>query len=109
MPKKETIRLRRAQLTGRSNDPLPDAEQPQWHSIPGATVVPRGSSDFEQRGPIILSGFMIKLPGTVYDSEGVLFRPSDTDDIEVRGEVQEIDGAIGDYGKALLFYTIRVN
>jgi len=101
MPTKESIELRGRQLTGRFDDPLPDAEQPQWREVPGATVVPRGSSDFEQRGPIILSGFMIVVPSSV----AVL----DTDGIKVRGEEHEIDGAIGDYGKKKIFYTIRVN
>jgi len=101
MPKKETIQLRGAQLTGRYDDPLPDVQQPQWRDVPGATVVPRGSSDFEQRGPIILSGFMIVVPSSV--------QVVDTDGVRVRGEEHELDGAVGDYGKKKIFYTIRVN
>jgi len=109
MPRKESIELRAALLTGRFNDPLPDAEQPQWREIPGAVVVPRGSGDFQQRGPIIIKGFMIKLPAGVRDVNGEPVEIRDTDGVRVRGEIHEIDGAVGDYGKALIFYTIGVN
>lgn len=101
MPKRETIQLRAALKVGRFNDPLPDDQQPQWRDVDGAIVVPRSAGDFEQRGPIIISGWMVKLPGGT--------PIEDTDDVRIRGEQYEIDGSIGDYGKALIFYTIGVN
>lgn len=101
MPKKESIWVRPPTATDRFNDPLPEVEQPAWREIPGATVVPRGSGDFQQRGPIIISGFMVKLPGTA--------EVGDTDHVKVRDIEHEIDGVVGDYGKAKIFYTIRVN
>lgn len=101
MPRKETIELRAELIMGRFNDPLPDVDQPPWREVPGATVVPRGSSDFEQRGPIIIKGFMIVVPSSV--------QVEDTDTVRVRGEEHEIDGAVGDYGRKKIFYTIRVN
>lgn len=101
MPRKETIELRGKPLRDRFNDPLPDAQQPTWREIRGAVVVPRGSGDFEQRGPVIIKGFMIRLPSSV--------AVEDTDTVRVRGDEYEIDGAVGDYGKVKIFYTIGVN
>lgn len=100
MPQKESIWVRPPRATDDFNDPLPGPEI-EWREIPGATVVPRGSGDFEQRGPIIISGFMVKLNGSA--------EVADTDEVKVRGIEHQIDGVVGDYGKAKIFYTIRVN
>lgn len=109
MPRKETIQLRHEQIKGRFDDPLPGADQPQWKTIPGAVVVPRGGSDFDQRGTIILSGFLIKLPAKVYDADGVEFVMADTDEVMVRDELHQIEGPVRDYGKVKLFHTMRAN
>jgi hypothetical protein len=101
MPRKETIYLRGELITGRFGDPVPETDQPAWREVPGAVVVPRSSGDFEQRGSIIIKGFMVKLPSSV--------QVEDTDTVKIRGDEYEIDGAVGDYGKAKIFYTIGVN
>jgi len=101
VPRKETIQLRGQLAEGRHGDPLVGVPQPQWRTVNGAVVVPRGGGDFEQRGSIVVKGFMIKLPPSV--------AIEDTDAVMVRGEEHQIDGPVNDYGKALIFYTIRVN
>lgn len=101
MPKKETIQARAALKVGRFNDPLPADQQPPWREINGAVVVPRSAGDFEQRGPIIISGWMVRIPGST--------EIEDTDDVMIRGEQYQIDGSVGDYGKVKIFYTIGVN
>ena len=72
-------------------------------------MVPRESQDYEQRGSIIIKGFMVALPGTVRDNLGQVVEIEDTDEVEVRGEVHQIDGAVGDYVKRIIFYTMRAN
>ena len=100
MAQKETIRIRSARPTDRFNDPI--GPVPAWRDVPGATVVPRESQDYEQRGPIIIVGFMIRVGPTVV--------VVDTDEVEVRGEVYQIEGAVADYlRKGKIFYVTRAS
>lgn len=105
MAKKETIRLRPGRELDRFNDPV--GPEPAWHSVPGAIVVPRNSQEYEQRGPIIIAGYMIALPPVIKDTSGTTLDLTDTWEVEVRGDVHQIEGAIGDYGKRIIFYTQR--
>ena len=98
MARKERIRVRDLAAENMHGDP---ASLKPWRNVDGAVVVPRSSGDFEQRGPIILSGYMVVLPGSV--------AIKDTDEVEIRGELQQIDGSVGDYTKRKIFYTRRVN
>lgn len=99
MPRRETIEVRSQRELDRFNDPI--GPEPAWRAIPGATVVPRSSQDYEQRGAIVISGFMVVVPSAE--------RVEDTDEIRIRGEVYQVDGAIGDYGRRKIFYTMRPN
>lgn len=99
MPKKETIRIRPGRPTDRFNDPI--GPVPEWVDIPGATVVPRTSTEDEQRGPVIISGFMVVV--------GPAVAVRHTDELEIRGKIHQIDGEIGDYGRRKIFYTKRVS
>lgn len=101
MPRPEKIRLRSAQLKDEFGDPLPDLDQPDWREVSADAVVPRSAGDWEQRGPIIITGFLVKLKPSV--------EIYDTDEVEIRGRLHQIDGAVGDYVKTKLFYTVRVN
>lgn len=107
MPRKETIKIRHAREEDRFGDP--QGPVPAWIVIPGATVVPRQSQDYEQRGAIVISGFMVALPGVIKDTTGQTVELADSDEVEIRGEVYQVDGAIGDYGKKIIFYTMRAN
>lgn len=102
MPKKETIRVRPPREEDRGGDPI--GPVPAWREIPGAIVVPRSSDEYEQRGAIIVSGFMVVLGPTTPDS-----LVTKLDEIEVRGEVYQIDGEIADYIKKRIFYVTRPN
>jgi hypothetical protein len=101
VPKKESIWVRGALEVDQFNDPLPDVDQPDWREIPGCVCVPRSAGDFEQRGPIIISGWLVKAPG-----QAVI---QDTDAVKIRGKEYEIEGSVGDYTKAKIFYTMAVN
>lgn len=99
MPRKEPIELRSQQERDRFNDPVGPA--PEWRQVPGAIVVPRNSQDYEQRGPVIVSGFMVVVgPKVEVDA---------SDEVRVRGKVHQIEGEIGDYGSRKIFYTERAN
>lgn len=101
MAAKETIKIKGKLLVDRFNDPLPDADQPDWRETQ-ATVVPRSAGDFEQRGEVIIAGFMVILPA----NDPII----DTDILEIRGQEHEIDGVVGRYGKkAKILYTMRAN
>ena len=99
MPKKETIKLRSPREEDQFGDPI--GPVPGWRNVPGATVVPRESNEDERRGTIIISGFMISFPSSV--------EITDYDEVEVRGEVYQIEGAVGDYGRKKIFYVMRAN
>jgi hypothetical protein len=102
MARKETIRVRSAREEDRGGDPV--GPMPAWRDIKGATVVPRSSDEYEQRGTIIISGFMIALGPTTPDTLVV-----ESDEIEVRGDVYQVDGEIADYIKKRIFYVTRPN
>lgn len=107
MAKKETILLRAARPKDRFNDPV--GPVPVWREVPGATVVPRNSHEDEARGPIVISGFMVVLPSKVRDKKAALV-PLDSDwEVQVRGEVHQIEGEIGDYGRKIIFYVMRAH
>ena len=107
MARKEPIRVRPQRELDRFNDPI--GPVPQWRTIPGAVVVPRNSQDYEQRGAIVIKGFMVALPSVVSDVDGQRVTLHDTDEFEIRGEVHQVEGAIGDYGRRVIFYTERAN
>lgn len=107
MPAKESIKVRSQRELDRFNDPI--GPVPAWRTIPGAVVVPRNSEDYEQRGAIIIKGFMVALPGVVNDTAGQRVTLKDTDEFEIRGQVHQVEGAIGDYGRRIIFYTERAN
>jgi hypothetical protein len=99
MAQKESIEIRHARET-RMGDPVGPVKP--WETIRGCLVVPRESQDFGQRGRVVLAGFMIKAPRTAT----IL----DTDEIRVRGEIYQVDGAVGDFRrKGKLFYVKRVS
>lgn len=100
MPAKEKIRLRAAQTKDRFGDP--EGPVPPWRDVTARAVVPRTSEDNEQRGPIVISGFMVSLPPNT--------PIEDDDEVEIRGKVHQIEGVVADYlKKGKLFYTKRVN
>jgi len=107
MPAKETIRVRPQRELDEFNDPIGPA--PAWRLVPGATVVPRNSQEDDRRGQVGISGFMIALPSKLTDSLGQPIVLADTDEFEIRGETYQVDGAIGDYGRKQIFYTMRPN
>lgn len=107
MPAKESVRVRPQRELDEFNDPI--GPVPEWRTVPGVTVVPRSSQEDEQRGQIIISGFMLALPSKVKDTAGQDVVLSDTDEFEVRGEVYQVDGAIGDYGRRTILYVMRPN
>lgn len=100
MAQKEKIRLRAASTKDKFGDPV--GPVPPWRDVTARAVVPRTSVDTDQRGPIVISGFMVSLsPGTPI---------LDNDEVEIRGKVHQIEGVVADYGrKGKLFYTKRVN
>lgn len=107
MARKEPIEVRPQRELDRFNDPI--GPVPDWRTVPGATVVPRSSQDYEQRGQIIIGGFMIALNAPVKDSEGEAVVLQATDEFRVRGEVYQVEGQIGDYGRKIIFYIERPN
>ena len=99
MATKENIRLRSARAKDKFGDPT--GPVPAWRTVERCTVVPRESQDYEQRGEIIISGFMVVVASSVeVDAQ---------DEVEVRGKVYQIDGEIGDYGRKKVFYVTRAN
>jgi hypothetical protein len=95
----EVIRLREALEEDEFGDPI--GSPPAWRPVRAQKVVPRSSDDYEQRGTIIISGFMIVLSSSVdIDSR---------EEVEVRGKIYQIDGEIGDYGRKKVFYVTRAN
>lgn len=107
MAKKETILVRPGRSLDRFNDPVGPA--PEWRTIPGATCVPRNSHEDDQRGPIVISGFMVALPSRITDTAGLPVDLTETWEISIRGEVYQIEGGIGDYGRRIIFYTMRAS
>jgi len=105
--KKETILARPPRPLDRFNDPI--GEVPLWSEIPGAVCVPRNSQEDERRGPIVISGFMVALNGPIRDKFGVLTPIAHDWEIQIRGEVHQIEGDVGDYGRRIIFYTMRAN
>lgn len=99
MPAKESIQVRSQRELDQFNDPI--GPEPEWRTIPGATVAPRGSQDYEQRGAIVISGFMVAVPSSV--------ELENTDEFRIRGQVYQVEGEIGDYGRRKIFYTMRAN
>lgn len=99
MAKKEAIRLRAPRPKDKFGDPT--GPVPDWRDETALAVVPRSSEDYEQRGPIIISGYMVAISSIV--------PVSDRDEVEIRGEVFQIEGAVGDYGRKKIFYTERAN
>jgi hypothetical protein len=100
MAQKETVETRPPQDVDEFSDPT--GATPDWVPIRGVTVVPRESQDYEQRGPIIVSGFMLRLPSTV--------AVGDHHEYEIRGKIYQTDGAVGDFGrKGLIVYVMRAN
>lgn len=97
MARKETIEIRAPRELDRFNDPI--GPESDWVAVPGATVVPRNSSEQDQRGTVIIAGFMVVVPSVIAVSE--------RHEIRLRGEVHQIDGDVGDYGRRKIFYTIR--
>lgn len=71
-------------------------------------VIPRVSGETEDRGRVILSGYQIWAPETPGQVS-----PEATDQLQVRGEVHNVDGVPGDYrskrGQRLgdMIYTLR--
>lgn len=98
MAKKEKIRLKAAQAEDRFGDP--EGPPTEWRDVTAMAVVPRNSSEHEQRGSIIISGFMIVVKSSVAVDA--------LDSVEVRGQVHQIEGEIGDYGRRKIFYTKKV-
>jgi hypothetical protein len=97
---KEIVKARAPQAEDDFGDPT--GPVPAWVEIPGTTVVPRESQDYEQRGPIIISGFMLRLPSSA--------AVDDQTEYEVRGKIYETDGAVADYKrKGKIVYVKRAN
>ena len=95
----ETIKLRSARAEDEFGDPI--GAVPAWRPVTARNVVPRSSQDYEQRGEIIISGFMIVVAASVeVDAH---------DEVEVRGQIYQIDGEVGDYGRKKVFYVTRAN
>lgn len=107
MAKKETIRVRPPRPRDRFNDPI--GAVPDWRSVSGAICVPRNSHEEEQRGPIVISGFMVVLPSKFVDTAGQPVALTSDWEVEIRGQVLQIEGEIGDYGRKLIFYTMRAS
>lgn len=105
MARKETIRVRPGRELDRFNDPV--GPEPEWRTVPGAVCVPRNSQEEERRGTIIIAGFMVVLPSVIKDSSGLDVPLADDWEVEIRGKVYQIEGALGDYGRRLIFYTMR--
>lgn len=105
MAKKETVLMRPAGRRDRFNDPI--AEPVLWSEVPGATCVPRNSSEDEARGPIVIAGFMVAMNAPVRDKFGVLVPLAHDWEVQIRGEVHQIEGDVGDYGRKIIFYTLR--
>jgi hypothetical protein len=100
MAQKETVETRPPQDVDEFSDPT--GATPDWVPIRGVTVVPRESQDYEQRGPIIVSGFMLRLPASA--------DVGDNNEYRIRGKIHQTDGAVGDFGrKGKIVYTKRVN
>lgn len=107
MARKETIEVRPIGELDRFNDPVgPPAT---WQEIPGATVVPRNSQDYEQRGPVVVEGFLVVVPSPVRDVAGQAVPLRDNWEVRARGEVYQIEGAIADYGRKIMFYLMRAS
>ncbi len=107
MAKKETIWARPPRELDRFNDPI--GPEPDWVEIPGAIVVPRSSDEYEQRGTVIIEGFMIVLPSRIRDAQGVDVPLDDDWEVRARGEVYQIDGVLADYGRRIIFYVMRAS
>lgn len=100
MAQKETVRIRPPQPTDKFGDPT--GPEPVWVDVPRCTVVPRESQDYEQRGPIVIHGYLVRMPASTVIT--------DRHEVEVRGEVQQIDGAVADFRrKGKIVYTMRAN
>lgn len=100
MAAKETIRVRPPRAKDKFGDPV--GPVPAWVTISGCIVVPRESQDYEQRGPIIISGFLVRLPASAIVSPHHEF--------EIRGEVYAVDGDVADYKRrGKIVYTTRAN
>lgn len=107
MAAKETISVRAPQELDQFNDPV-GPEQP-WRDVPGATVVPRSSQEDDRRGMIITSGFMVALPGRVTDTTGLEVLLTDRHEFRIRGEVYQVEGAVGNFGRKIILYTERAS
>lgn len=105
MARKETIFMRPLRPLDRFNDPL--GPEPVWREVPGATCVPRNSNEDDRRGPIVIAGFMVAMNAPVRDKAGVVVPLEHTWEIKIRGEVHQIDGDVGDYGRKIILYTMR--
>lgn len=99
MARKERIRLRAPAEKDWHNEPIEPI--PEWREVTANAVVPRSSSEDQQRGQIIISGFMVAVPSSVV--------VNDNDEVEIRGKVYGIVGVVGDYGRVKLFYTQGVS
>lgn len=100
MAAKENVRLRPPQDEDKFGDPVGPA--PDWSDPVRATVVPRESQDYEQRGPVIIHGFLVRLPSSTVITDHY--------ELEIRGDVYQIDGAVADFGrKGKIVYTMRAN
>lgn len=99
MAKKEIIKTRAPQARDDFNDPTGAVSA--WVEL-SAVVVPRESSEYNQRGPIIISGFLLRLPASA--------EVSDQHEFEVRGKIYQIEGAVADFGrKGKIVYVGRAN
>lgn len=105
MAKKETVLMRPSRPLDRFNDPT--GPVPVWREVPGAVCVPRNSEEDERRGPIVIAGFMVALNSPVRDKDGVVVPLAHDWEITIRGEVHQIEGDVGDYGRKVIFYTLR--
>ncbi len=90
----------------RFNDPT--GPVPPWREVPGATVVPRNSEEDERRGPIVIAGMMVALNAQIRDLAGVIVPLKHDWEVQIRGDVHQIEGDVGDYGRKIIFYTLRV-
>ena len=106
MSKKETIFVRPPRPLDRFNDPV--GPVPPWREVPGATCVPRNSQEDEKRGPIVIAGFMVAMNAPARDKAGVIVPLAFNWEVQIRGEVHQIEGDVGDFGRKLIFYTMRV-
>ena len=97
--------MRPAAKRDRFNDPV--AGTALWSEVPGAVCVPRNSSEDEARGPIVIAGFMVALNSPVRDKFGVVVPLAHDWEVQIRGEVHQIEGDVGDYGRKIIFYSLR--